>query len=70
VPVNVPVVVTGEFVTVKIEGSARPTLVTVPPRPVAVNVVPLKLRPEPRVISLGAAALPVGLPMSVWLVSF
>src|SRR5678816_275614 len=43
--------------------SAIPTgEVSPPPPPAAFSVEPLKLSPVPRVISLGAAALPVGLP--------
>lgn len=48
--------------------------VTVPPDPVAVSVVPENARPEPRVISAGAAFTVVGLPImvddvSVWILA-
>ena len=46
------------------------TEVTVPPLPVATSVLPLKARPEPSAISLGAAALPELLPSNVGFVDF
>ena len=47
VPVSVPELVTGEFVTVKIEGSERPTLVTVP----VVGVVHVGVAPAPALVN-------------------
>lgn len=56
VPVNVPVLVTGLFVTVKIPGRERPTLETVPPPAAAHDVLP-----DPSVIrTLFRAPLPTG----------
>ena len=46
-PVKVPAPVTGEPETVKIDGNERPTLVTVPPLPVADKVPVAKEIPLP-----------------------
>lgn len=53
--VKSPLVVTGEPVTDRKAGTSRPTLVTVPPLPVAVNVPSEKERPEPTVTSVKPA---------------
>ena len=54
--VNVPLVVTGDPVTVKMDGAERATLVTEPPPPVlvivTVPVLPLTLMPLPAVIAV------------------
>ena len=54
--VNVPLVVTGDPLTVKIDGALNATLVTEPPPPVlvmvTVPVLPLTLIPIPAVIAV------------------
>ena len=51
VAVRVPDVVTGLPETLKIAGIERPTLVTVPPVPVALNVPPERAMPDPNAIA-------------------
>ena len=58
VPVNVPEVVTGEPLTVIIDGSDKPTLVTVPPDPVAL-IVGFPETPSPFVIDTPDPAVSV-----------
>jgi hypothetical protein len=63
VPVSVPLVVTGDPLTVIIEGNDRATLVTVPPPPVlAMVMVPaplVTLIPDPAVSVAAATLVPV-----------
>ena len=62
--------------TVSQEGTVSPTEVRpLPPVRVQTRVVPLNDSPDPRVISEGAAALPVGLPriveaLSLWILEY
>lgn len=63
---SVPLAVRGDPVTVSQDGTVNPTDVRPdPPVRVQTRVVPLNDSPDPRVISEGAAALPVGLPRIV-----